>query len=206
MILRVARQMLDEGTLDEFTLNTLARRVGLAKSNVYRYFESREAILLEVFRADFTDWADELVARLRRVRSTRRVERLVALVAETYASRGRMCQLMSIMPSVIEHNVSVETLRETTGQMVEQGRRLAADMHALVPELPLEAHFELIRYSYVLLVGLWPIAHPPPIVEQLDEDPRFAVIPQRSFEADLAHGVGLVIEGMLRQLEQGSGS
>lgn len=201
-ILRVARQMLDQGPLEGLTLNALAREVGLAKSNVYRYFESREAILLAVFRGGFDDWADALTGRLRRLRSPRRVERLVALMAATYAARGQTCALMSILPSVIEHNVSVDALRETNAHLVDRAQALAEVMHGAVPELPVAAHAELVRYSYVLVAGLWPIAHPPAIVEQLADDPRFA-IHRRDFEADLAHGLALVAEGMLRQIERG---
>ncbi|MCA9705565.1 MAG: TetR family transcriptional regulator [Myxococcales bacterium] len=202
-ILRVARQMLDESGLEGLTLSALARRVGLAKSNVYRYFESREAILLEVFRADFDDWAEELSTRLRGLRSKRRARRLVELMASTYAARERLCKLMSILPSVIEHNVSVDTIREANAQLIERTQRLAEVMHHVVPELSIEAHVELVRYSYVLVVGLWPITHPLPVVQQLADDPLFA-IHRRDFEADLANGMGLVADGMLRQSERGA--
>lgn len=47
-ILDVAARMLTQMPVSELTLNALARHVGLAKSNVLRYFESREAILLEL--------------------------------------------------------------------------------------------------------------------------------------------------------------
>ena len=47
-ILDTASAMLDEMPVAEVTLNELSRRVGLAKSNVLRYFESREAVLLEL--------------------------------------------------------------------------------------------------------------------------------------------------------------
>ena len=40
--------MLAEMPVAEVTLNELSRRAGLAKSNVLRYFESREAVLLEL--------------------------------------------------------------------------------------------------------------------------------------------------------------
>lgn len=201
-ILRVARQMLEDAPPRELSLNALARQVGLAKSNLYRYFDSREAILLEVFRDDFDAWADELSARLRRIRSKRRAKRLVELMAATYTARPQLCQLMSILPSVIEHNISVDTIRETNAQLVDRAEALAEVMHEVVPELPVQAHSELVRYSYVLLVGLWPIAHPPPIVAQIEDDERFAVH-RRDFEADLVRGLELVTEGMLRRVERG---
>ena len=48
----------------ELSLNALAREVGLAKSNVLRYFESREAVLLELYDRETKAWLDALAARL----------------------------------------------------------------------------------------------------------------------------------------------
>src|ERR1700733_7845369 len=45
-ILDTAAAMLAEMPVAQVSLNELSRRAGLAKSNVLRYFESREAVLL----------------------------------------------------------------------------------------------------------------------------------------------------------------
>src|SRR5580700_5854158 len=59
-ILDAAAAMLTEMPVTEVTLNELSRRAGLAKSNVLRYFESREAVLLELLDAAWQDWLAEL--------------------------------------------------------------------------------------------------------------------------------------------------
>ena len=43
-IMNSAREMLAEKDLAEISLRELSNRIGLAKSNVLRYFDSREAI------------------------------------------------------------------------------------------------------------------------------------------------------------------
>src|SRR2546428_12712597 len=63
-ILRVAAEMLAQMPVAELSLNELSRRVGLAKSNVLRYFESREAVLLELLDLAWRDWLDRLAAAL----------------------------------------------------------------------------------------------------------------------------------------------
>ena len=55
-ILAAAAAMLAEMPVAEVSLNELSRRAGLAKSNVLRYFESREAVLLELLDAAWQDW------------------------------------------------------------------------------------------------------------------------------------------------------
>ena len=155
-ILRVTRKMLDEGELDELTLNELARRVGLAKSNVYRYFESREAILLQVFQEDIREWVDEMVARLGRMRTKSRIDGLAALLAATIAERPRLCLLNSVVGVVLERNVSVETARRSKLSNLSEVQRLVAAMAKAVPELTHEQHGEVIQLLNALdSVGLW---------------------------------------------------
>src|ERR1700716_449660 len=60
MILDTAAAMLAEMPVAQVSLNELSRRVGLAKSNVLRYFESREAVLLELLDAMSREWLDHL--------------------------------------------------------------------------------------------------------------------------------------------------
>ena len=59
-ILGAAAAMLAEMPVAEVTLNELSRRAGLAKSNVLRYFESREAVLLELLDSAWQDWLVQL--------------------------------------------------------------------------------------------------------------------------------------------------
>ena len=63
-ILAAAAAMLAEMPVAGVTLNELSRRAGLAKSNVLRYFESREAVLLELLDAAWRDWLAQLDAEL----------------------------------------------------------------------------------------------------------------------------------------------
>src|SRR5580693_1846669 len=63
-ILGAAAAMLAEMPVAEVTLNELSRRTGLAKSNVLRYFESREAVLLELLDAAWRDWLARLALDL----------------------------------------------------------------------------------------------------------------------------------------------
>src|SRR6516225_10128140 len=63
-ILATAAAMLAEMPVAEVTLNELSRRAGLAKSNVLRYFESREAVLLELLDSAWQDWLVQLEAEL----------------------------------------------------------------------------------------------------------------------------------------------
>ena len=63
-ILDTAAAMLAALPVADLSLNELSRRVGLAKSNVLRYFESREAVLLELLDHFLQEWLTELAGEL----------------------------------------------------------------------------------------------------------------------------------------------
>src|SRR5882757_9235211 len=63
-ILHIAAAMLDEMPVSAISLNELSRRVGLAKSNVLRYFESREAVLLDLLAHAASEFLAEIAGTL----------------------------------------------------------------------------------------------------------------------------------------------
>src|SRR5216684_7306072 len=63
-ILDAAAAMLDEMPVSAMSLNELSRRVGLAKSNVLRYFESREAVLLDLLAHAAGEFLTEIAEAL----------------------------------------------------------------------------------------------------------------------------------------------
>src|SRR5690349_17282353 len=55
-ILDAAAAMLAESPVAEISLRELSKRVGLAKSNVLRYFETREEVFLELLDREIRGW------------------------------------------------------------------------------------------------------------------------------------------------------
>ncbi|MER7557519.1 TetR family transcriptional regulator [Nocardioides sp. NPDC126508] len=115
-ILETAAAMLDEMPVAELSLNELSRRVGLAKSNVLRYFESREAVLLELLDDFLGTWLEELTAELGSgidadAAPQVRAGRLAEILSRSLAERRVLCDLVGAQGGVLEHNVSVEVVK-----------------------------------------------------------------------------------------------
>lgn len=122
-ILDTAAAMLDEMPVADVGLNELSRRVGLAKSNVLRYFESREEVLLELLDRSLRAWLAEvsdLGADLR-LSVRERVDRLAAVLSGSLARHTVLCDLVGAQAGVLERNVSVEVVlrfkRSTLGSL-----------------------------------------------------------------------------------------
>ncbi|UCM90454.1 TetR/AcrR family transcriptional regulator [Streptomyces marincola] len=139
-ILDAASAMLDEMPVAAVTLNELSRRVGLAKPNVLRYFESREAVLLELLDRYLEEWLTELAGALSADVDEERpmAERAVAVagtLSRSLAGRVVLCDLFGAQGGVLEHNVSVEVVARYKRASLERLAAMAGLIRAYLPEL-----------------------------------------------------------------------
>src|SRR6201996_1522022 len=108
-ILDVAESMLAQDPTSEISLREISRRVGLATSNVLRYFDSREAIFLELLARESTSWLDAMEYELDQLKPSTGVgacERVAAIWAGTLAERPTQCGIWRRMSRVLERNVT----------------------------------------------------------------------------------------------------
>lgn len=116
-ILRTAAAMLDEMSVADLGLNELSRRVGLAKSNVLRYFETREAVLLALMDEYLAAWLEELHQEFaigvdRQAAPDVRAAQLADTLSQSLAGRKVLCDLFGAQGGVLEHNVSLEVVKQ----------------------------------------------------------------------------------------------
>lgn len=201
-ILAAARQLLADHGMDQLSLSELARRVGLAKSNVYRYFESREAVLLEVLDRDWQGWIEELEAQVNELdRSQSAVERgrlLATYIATSAANRPRLCALLSVLSSVLEQNLSEDTVRAFKLDALERSFKVVSAMQRALPELDLNQRVDLLNAAFALLTGHWLACQPSDVVAKVLEDPRLVVF-KRDFRSDLERSLQLCVRGLLAE-------
>jgi AcrR family transcriptional regulator len=166
-ILSTAAEMLRERRVVDISLRELACRVGLAKSNVLRYFDSREAIFLEVLDRTWNTWLDGLSLDPGRSRARHAGETAVATaIAASLVAEPLLCDLFSAMGSVLERNISLDVARDFKSRFHANTGRLAALVRAAVPVLDEGAATHYAGAVVVLAAGLAPYATPTETVVQ----------------------------------------
>lgn len=170
-ILAAGARVLDAGGIEAVTLQAIADRAGVAKSNLYRYFESREEILLRLLIDDL----EELIAQLE-AQSTgpRPVEAVARQFAEGFAARPRLCLLVSQLAPTLERNISGDTLRDVKTTLLGLGQRAAVALAAALPQLAPEQCVAVLNTLFSLVAGLWPMANPGPDLAALLREPQFS--------------------------------
>jgi AcrR family transcriptional regulator len=165
-ILETTSAMLDEMPVAGVTLNELSRRVGLAKTAVLRYFESREAVLLDLMDDRTATWVAELEQELAREvgpgRSVvERAEQVADTISRSLAARTVLCDLFGAQAAVLEHNVSVEVIRRHKRASLANLAVLAGLVRRHLPEVGDRA--ELFCLNVLIMAGaLSAYTSPPP--------------------------------------------
>ncbi|MFC6090306.1 TetR/AcrR family transcriptional regulator [Saccharothrix lopnurensis] len=154
-ILEAARALLREQPLADISLRELSCRVGLAKSNVLRYFDSREAVFLEVLDEEWGAWLDALDAEP----PTGDEAAVATALASSLAGRRTLAELFG-HAGVLERNITVERARRLKGRAATHSTRLADLVRALLPVLDEDAARHFADAVVVLAAGLWPRADP----------------------------------------------
>lgn len=160
-ILTAARRLAAESGVANVSLGSVAAAVGLAKSNVVRYFGTREEIYLELAGDCWRDWRDDVLRRLDAG------DDVVDALAETLDARPLFCDLLSHASTSLEHNVSVPAARDYKQVMVAVIGELGTAVAKAHPSLSDREGFELVTAAAGLVGVLYPAANPPPTLAEV---------------------------------------
>jgi AcrR family transcriptional regulator len=202
-ILDAARTLGAGQGIRQITLTDIAAAVGMHKSALLRYFETREEIFLRLTADGWHEWTRALAARIRGLTDPGPAE-VAGAFAATLAARGMFCDLLAQAPLNLERNVSIEAVRTFKLATFAAREDLFAALAERLPALAAADALDLIATAVSLAGAFWQIATPGPEVARLyREDPRLghAVV---EVEPRLARILTATLEGMLlRGAERG---
>jgi AcrR family transcriptional regulator len=200
-ILDTAAAMLLELPVADLSLNELSRRVGLAKSNVLNYFESREAVLLELANTELDAWVDELASALSGISPdeplAQRSELIVAGAVRTLAERPVLCDLISAQGSVLERNVSTDVVLAYKRAAAASLMRMVEALVRALPEIGEDGAVRFLAVGSLLAGTIWTHSHPTaPVLAAYEADPDVAVL-RMEFEPALTDALNSLLHGLL---------
>jgi AcrR family transcriptional regulator len=173
-ILAAARDLLASRRAADVSLRELADAVGLAMSNVLRYFDSREAVFAQILHAEWRDWLDELEVALPVATAGTaaaatagppgeeftRPRQAVAAITGTLLARPLLCELLSAIATILERNIPLDFTREFKRQSWANRERLGELVRAQFPALSRDDGWDFAGSATFTLAGLWPYSRP----------------------------------------------
>jgi AcrR family transcriptional regulator len=156
------------------TLTDIAEAVGMHKSAMLRYFETREQIFLRLTAIGWHEWSADLRSRLGDLPTDAPAAEVAQAMADSLAARPMFCDLLAQAPLNLERNVSLESVRAFKLATLEEVHAISAELTRL-RALTEQQAVDVIATATSLAGALWQMATPGPEVQALyRSDPRLA--------------------------------
>ena len=202
-ILATARELCVEQGVMTWSLNELGRRADVNKSNLYRYFGSREEILMVLMHEEMERFVDSFAQHLAKRRLT--AGEFAEIMAGQYTAQPFLCELLSLATAILEHNVDIEAIQAIKLDHANLLGDVAEDIAGALDGIDAEAAGKIAMTSSVLVVGLWPMANPAAAIRDLSKLEGLQWL-DRAFHPDLADAIHTYVAGLqARAAEQDAG-
>ncbi|GIJ51776.1 TetR family transcriptional regulator [Virgisporangium aliadipatigenens] len=163
-IVTAARRLAERSGVARVSLGDIATEVGLAKSNVLRYFGTREEIYLHLTMRTGTDWAEAVTAGLPHARG---IPAMSGVLADAFVDRPLYCDLTTHAETMLEHNVSVAALKVFKEWAIGMYWQVGRGISSTCPELSAEDGAALVMAASAFVAKLFPLTRPPEALREL---------------------------------------
>lgn len=183
-VLSAAAALFDRLPYEEVSLGKIAAEAGFTRSNLYRYFSSREEIFLELYRMDLDAWLSEFTAELDAESAERdagaslsaaeRLTSFVALWTQVLLRQQRLMRLTPLLSISLERNSSEEQYRAFKEFTADLMQRAAAIIRRRLPALSDSTLYRFFLVHQALVAGAAPMCRYNEMQRRVLESPSLA--------------------------------
>ncbi|MFD0339109.1 TetR family transcriptional regulator [Streptomyces sp. NPDC127117] len=168
VILAAAARLATESGVREVTVTAIADEVGMHKSAMLRYFETREDIFLRLAATAWHDWSADVRGRLEPVTPcpdvrSREWDRaawsIASALAQSLVARPLFCDLLAHTPLNLERNVSTDIVRTFKSGAIAEVEKISAALCAITP-FDTEQARAVVTTATSMAGALWQMAAP----------------------------------------------
>lgn len=193
-IKEAAIKLFDEKPYHEISLSNIGKEINFTRANLYKYVSSKEDIFLHVTLDEFRSAIDDAKKALIQ-ENPLKSEVFCRIWAETLSEHDRFLKLLSLMFTVIENNVKIETLIDFKNSLYALiGEAYYVFQHNF-PDMSEEEISKLLNIFFSMVIGTYPMASPTAIQKEATARSNYNYsFP--SFSDSLSESMILVIKGM----------
>ena len=196
-LIEAATRLFADADFDAVTIARVAEAAGVAKGTAYIYFATKEALFLELVRADLLLWLDDLVLKLRRLRARNLSDAVPAAMARSLAEHPALCRLLILLHTVIEPKIDAASAVDFKYFLRDLLSRVSAEIVNKLPAMQTEQAQTLVLQMHALVISVAQLASPPPVIAQVIADNPELQFMQIDFESFLRSTLTTLVRGTL---------
>ncbi len=194
-IYKAAYTLFKNNGYDKVSFNAIAVEAGFTKSNMYRYFSSKDEIFLNIFADLFELWASDFSQQLRTLEQEAAAKAFADIWLNSMLLQPKLLDLMPILFTSLERNSSFEQLLEFKRFSVNLLYGLTLDITRIYPDIEGEKAFKLLNLSYAATTNAWTATTQSEPLKKLYQLDEFQAL-KPNFEKDLTTSIEIIIQGL----------
>jgi len=194
-ILAATARLYDQASFAEITLAAIAREANFTRSNLYKYFRSKEEIFFEFLKHDIYLWRKDVLVAFGDA-ATWPVFDFADTWVAVLVRHERMLRLISVLYAHLEKKASREGLIGFKQMANDEFGVLAGMLYRLFPALSSERALKFLQLQLAAAIGLYAMTNLSPAQRKVLEMPEF-----QHFKIDFAdsfrEAVAFLLKGLL---------
>ena len=171
-ILAASARLAKRNGVRQVTLADIADDVGIHKSALLRYFQTREEIFLELTARAWREWAQHTSEALAQL-DPGDADAAATVLAAGFAARPLFCDLIPHTALNLERHASLDAVLAYKHTSLAAVEAVAIALEAPLADLSADERRELVSAVALLGGAMYQIATPPPpLVELYEAEPR----------------------------------
>jgi len=195
VIYQAALTLFKKGGYDTVSFNAIAVEAGFTKSNMYRYFDSKDDIFLNVFADLFDKWVASFSQQLQSLEQVVEAKVFAEVWVSSLLAQPKLLDLMPILFTSLERNSSFEQLLEFKRLSMNLLYGLTLEITRIYPDIEGEKAFKLLTLSYAATANSWAATMQSEALKKVYQLDEFQVL-KPDFEKDLTTSIEIIISGL----------
>lgn len=175
----------------QFIMNDLARKVGLAKGTLYLYFTTKEQLFLAMLEDRLNGFWHRVEKALAEIRLNDRRAAAEAFARSLYQDPDVLPLLLLLEP-VLEHNIDLQSVLEFRRRLVRSMTRVAARIETCIPELSGRGLQTLLRMRAYMAGVQQAVSSPDSVATASLADDELRLL-RMDMEREMTEGLALLL-------------
>lgn len=157
-IVSAAGEIYDESGYENITFTAIGEITNFTRPTIYKYFSTKEEILLKLLSTDLDIWSKNLLSSFK-LNTIYNVKQISKIWTKSYSTQPRLLELYSILFTKIEKNVSLEALADFKVSLFNSLNPIYELLSQLYPNADQSRINYFLASQLSVVLGLFPMCN-----------------------------------------------
>jgi len=195
-IVSATERLFKNSNYEEITFVQIAKEAEFTRSNLYRYFKSKEEIFLEFLKADVQIWKEDLFINFISEKYYS-INDFSEIWVETLLNNKRLISLFSILYEHLEKHAAYQSLLNFKNSFNEDFIQIVDHLKMCLENSTSEKISTFLNLQAALSIGLYQMTDISSTQKKILELPEFAHF-RTDIRESLFYGIKLILSGLVK--------